>query len=206
MFYLSKIIKKIVGIPSINNSTIDKTAKVGSFCSITDSSMGKYSYVCDNTTVTSTNIGNFTSIASYCAIGSGSHPMDWVSTSPVFTERRSILRFHFVKHEYNPHKVVEIGNDVWIGAHVLIKSGVKIADGAVVGMGSVVTKDIGPYEIWAGNPAKLIRKRFDDNTISELLKSEWWNRKNEEIQKIARDFNDVNTFLELERNNENEKA
>ena len=68
-----------------------------------------------------------------------------------------------------------IGNDVWIGRNVIIISGVKIGDGSVIGAGSVVTKDVPPYAIAAGNPAKIVRMRFDEETIKKLLKIEWWN-------------------------------
>jgi chloramphenicol O-acetyltransferase type B len=74
-----------------------------------------------------------------------------------------------------------VGNDVWIGVEALILPGLKIADGAVIGARSVVTKNVGPYEIWAGNPAKLIRKRFSDDVIELLLKIRWWNWKIEKI-------------------------
>jgi chloramphenicol O-acetyltransferase type B len=85
-----------------------------------------------------------------------------------------------VAHERKGDTVV--GNDVWIGVEALILPGVKIADGAVIGARSVVTKDIGPYEIWAGNPAKLIRKRFSDDVIELLLEIRWWNWKIEKIR------------------------
>jgi chloramphenicol O-acetyltransferase type B len=75
-----------------------------------------------------------------------------------------------------------IGNDVWIGVEALILSGIKIADGAVIGARSVVTKNVGPYEVWAGNPAKLIRKRFSDDVIELLLKIQWWNWNIEKIR------------------------
>lgn len=78
---------------------------------------------------------------------------------------------------------VEIGNDVWIGFRITILSGVKIADGAVVAACSVVTKDIGPYEIWGGNPARFIKKRFHENEIHRLLKIQWWNWDVEKIEK-----------------------
>ena len=104
---------------------------------------------------------------------------------------------NFSNNDYNPYKETVIGNDVWIGTHCLIKSGVTIADGAVIGMGSVVTKDVGPYEIWAGNPAKLIRKRFDDETIDKLLKSQWWNWDDRKIQKCADSFNSVESFKRI---------
>ena len=70
---------------------------------------------------------------------------------------------------------VKIGNDVWIGEHVMIKRGVKIGDGVIIAAGSIVTKEVEPYSIVAGVPAKLIRKRFDDSTIERLMKLKWWN-------------------------------
>ena len=93
---------------------------------------------------------------------------------------------------------MEIGNDVWIGMNAMILSGVKIGDGAVVGAGSVVTKDVEPYAVVAGNPAREIRKRFDDQTISELLKANWWDW---DIQKIRENVpyllsNNVKKFLQ----------
>ncbi len=77
----------------------------------------------------------------------------------------------------------------------MIKSGVRIGDGAIIGMGSIVTKDVEPYSIVAGNPAKLIRKRFDDETINLLMGTQWWNWKNEEIVEAGGSFNNVTDFL-----------
>jgi chloramphenicol O-acetyltransferase type B len=85
-----------------------------------------------------------------------------------------------IAHERKGDTIV--GNDVWIGVEALILPGLKIADGAVIGARSVVTKDVGPYEIWGGNPAKLIRKRFSDNTIELLLEIQWWNWDIEKIR------------------------
>ena len=68
-----------------------------------------------------------------------------------------------------------IGNDVWIGYNSAFMPGVKVADGAIIGTNALVTKNIGPYEIWGGNPAKIIRKRFSDEVIELLLKIQWWN-------------------------------
>ncbi len=200
-FYISKLFKRIFQMSSVSKSSIHKTAKIGDGCTVSNTVIGKYSYVGDNTNISAVKVGNFTSISSYCGIGGGGHPLDWVSTSPVFNKHRSILRVNFSNNDYNPYKETVIGNDVWIGTHCLIKSGVTIADGAVIGMGSVVTKDVGPYEIWAGNPAKLIRKRFDNETIDKLLKSQWWNWEDEKIKKSADKFNSPETFLkELELN------
>lgn len=68
-----------------------------------------------------------------------------------------------------------IGNDVWLGANSLVLKGVKIGDGAVIGAGAVVTKDVPPYAIVGGNPAKVIKMRFDDETIGKLMQLQWWN-------------------------------
>ena len=76
----------------------------------------------------------------------------------------------------------------------MIKAGLTIGDGAIIGMGSVVTKDVGPYEIWAGNPAKMIRKRFDIDKINKMLEIKWWNWEDEEIEKYAKTFNDIDEF------------
>ena len=91
--------------------------------------------------------------------------------------------------------IIVIGNDVWIGNRVMIKAGVNIADGAVIGMGSIVTKDIGPYEIWAGNPARMIRKRFDDETIAALEEMKWWNWNDEKIELSSGVMTDVAKFI-----------
>ena len=195
-YYLSKIFKKLIILPSIKKSKIHKTSRISNGSSVISCNIDKYSYVGDYTYMSNVDVGKFTSVSSFCAIGGGNHTMDWVSTSPVFNSYRSILRYHFSNHEFNPHKTTYIGNDVWIGAHVLIKSGVKISDGAVIGMGSVVTKDIGPYEIWAGNPARMIRKRFTDDVIEQLLQTKWWDLGDKKIKYYAQSMNDVGKFLE----------
>lgn len=198
-FMISKLFNRIFSMPSINKSQLHKTCRIGTSSAISNTKMGMYSYCGEHTCISMAEIGRFTSISAYCSIGGGAHPVDWVSTSPVFTAERSILRANFTDNRFETHKKTYIGSDVWIGAHALIKSGVTIADGAVIGMGSVVTKDVGAYEIWAGNPAKLIRKRFDDETIDKLLKSQWWKWDEEKIKKYADKFNSSEDFIkELE--------
>ena len=106
------------------------------------------------------------------------------------------MKKNFALHDYDIFQRTLIGNDVWIGNHVMIKAGVRIGNGAVIGMGAVVTKDVGEYEIWAGNPAKFIRKRFSEERIKALCKTEWWNWSDEMIQKYAEEFNDIDRLLE----------
>ncbi len=120
-------------------------------------------------------IGKFCSIAENTTIFlGGNHRTDWVSTYPfreIFTREQSL---NSINGHPSTNGDVVIQNDVWIGRNVTILSGVNIGNGAVIGTGSLVTKDIGPYEIWGGNPAKLIRKRFDEEVIKSLLEIKWW--------------------------------
>ena len=180
---------------AILNSKIDKRASVGDGSQIINSIIGKYSYAYD-CKIINTEIGAFCSIAGGTVIGGGSHPTDWVSTSPVFYAGRNVLRKNFSDKHYEEFSKTKIGNDVWIGSKCLIKGGITIGDGAIIGMGSVVTHDVPPYEIWAGNPAKFIRKRFDDETTKKLIISEWWNLSDDKLAEIGNCFSDVNLFLE----------
>lgn len=180
-----RLVNHIAILCILQEATVDKTAAICSGVRFYRGKIGKYSYIGNNSFVNDTDIGSFTSISTDCYIGGTSHPTNWVSTSPVFHKWENIMKKNFARHEYDIFKRTEIGNDVWIGNRVMIKAGVKIADGAVIGMGSVVTKDVGPFEIWAGNPAKLIRKRFDDETIKDLLKIKWWEWEDCKIDKYS---------------------
>jgi len=200
-YYFSKFLKKIY-LPAIKNSNIHETSRVCSASHVIEVEMGKYSYIGNNCTVIDVKIENFCSIGDNVIIGGASHPIDWVSTSPVFHEGNNIMKKNFSTHNFKTTKQTIIKNDVWIGNNVLIKSGVKIENGAVIGMGAVVTKDVGPYEIWGGNPAKLIRKRFEEDQINELLKINWWNWDDIEIEKKSEKINKVFDFVEKEKKDE----
>lgn len=180
---------------AVINSFIDKKAKVGHGTQFVNSSIGKYSYVFDSAVICA-DIGAFCSIAGHCVIGGGKHPVSWVSTSPVFYSGKNCLKTVFSENEFTEYEKTGIGNDVWIGSNCLIKGGVKIGDGAIIGMGSVVTHDVPPYEIWAGNPAKLIRKRFDDETIAKLLELKWWNWDDKQLKENGKFFNSIDKFTE----------
>jgi acetyltransferase-like isoleucine patch superfamily enzyme len=191
----SRMFNQIAFLAILQNSEIDNTAAICSGVKFYRGKLGKYSYIGNNSFVIDAKIGNFTSIAQDCYIGGPSHPIDWVSTSPVFHKWDNIMKKNFARHEFEIFQKTIIGNDVWIGNKVMVKAGVKIADGAVIGMGSIVTKDIGPYEVWAGNPARMIRKRFEDEHMNKLLESKWWNWEDEEIEKYSSEFNSVYEFL-----------
>ncbi len=181
---------------AVKNSKVHSTAKVGDGAQLVNCNMGKYSYMYGSG-ATNTDIGAFCSIARGCSIGGGSHPIDWVSTSPVFYKGKNVLHVNFSHNDFYDNKKTVIGNDVWIGSNCLIKEGVSIGDGAIIGMGSVVTHDVPAYEIWAGTPARFIRKRFDDVTVEKLLKIRWWDLSDADLKKISDCFDDPKKMIEI---------
>lgn len=191
-FFINKFLR-LMNRPALRNCALDKTAKVGTGSNCIGVTMGRYSYMGKNNSVANTTIGSFCSIASYCAIGGGAHPLDMVSTSPVFYEGKNGFNKHFSNIPTEVNKAVEIGNDVWIGEAVFINDGLKIGTGAVIGAHSVVTKDVPPYAIVAGAPAKILRYRFDEETIQKLLASRWWEWSDEELAKA--DFSSPDKLL-----------
>lgn len=130
-------------------------------------------------------IGKFCSIASGVIIFlGGNHRTDWITTYPFNSIPNSDFEdFKDIKGHPATKGDVIIGNDVWIGLNAIILSGVKIGDGAIIAAGSVITKEVGPYEIWGGNPAKLIKNRFDKETTENLLETKWWYWNIKEIKK-----------------------
>lgn len=121
-------------------------------------------------------------IGSFCSIGSGAafimagnqgHRNEWISTFPFFF-MPEVPEFEKAENGYLPAGDTVIGNDVWIGSEAIIMTGIKIGDGAVIGTRALVTKNVEPYAIVGGNPARTIRKRFDDDDIARLLEMKWW--------------------------------
>jgi len=119
-----------------------------------------------------TEIGRYCSIANDVVIAPSNHPVTNFSTHPISYD---------VDNFPDKNTKTVIGNDVWIGTRAIIKRGVKIGNGAVIASGAVVTKDVEPYAIVAGVPATIIRYRFDEETIKELLATEWWNFPKEKL-------------------------
>lgn len=193
-YIISKLIKK-AHLRAIKNSNIDKSAKIGSGSQLVNTTMGKYSYCGYDCMLINVVIGSYCSLASKIEIGGARHPIEWVSTSPVFNDSNAIIKYKYSIHHYDENRITTIGNDVWIGSGVIIKEGVKIGNGSIVAMGSIVTKDIPPYEIWGGNPAKFIRKRFSDEIIAELQNIEWWDFSEEKLKQLAVFVDDIEKFL-----------
>ena len=172
-FFISKLLRAI-NRPALRGCKIDKTAKVGTGSNCINVQMGRYSYMGKNNSVCNTSIGSFCSIASYCAIGGGDHPIDSVSTSPVFFEGRNIFGKHFSQIHKELNKEVVIGNDVLFGENVFVNCGIKIDDVAISGAHSVVTHDVQQYAIVAGTPARILKYRFENDEIARLLDIKWW--------------------------------
>ena len=127
-------------------------------------------------------IGKFCSIAENLQfIVRGSHMIDWVTTYPF----QAIWGMDVPLHALPPHSPITIGNDVWIAANVKIKQGVKIGDGAVLATECFVTKDVPPYAVVGGNPAKIIKYRFTEEQIKDLLEIKWWDWEDEKIRKVV---------------------
>lgn len=146
--------------------------------------LGRGSYICSNCKING-HVGRFCSIAPNVTVISARHPYKkpYVSTSPIFVGGLNIFDVEFPKEDnFHPHKFasskypVVIGNDCWIGQSAMLIDGITIGDGAVVLAGAVVTKDVPPYAIVGGVPARVISYRYDDETIAFLLGVRWWDQ------------------------------
>ena len=168
--------------------------------------LGKYSYVQKDSNLLKTKIGRFCSISDNVRTGFGKHPTTMVSTYPGFyCDTTSTLKQTINKGDckidlYDRAKseddfLVSIGNDVWIGSHVLIMDGVTIGDGAIIAAGAVVTKDVEPYAIYGGVPAKLIKYRFHQDIINTLLESCWWNKDDNWYRENSECFASVESLI-----------
>ena len=206
-YYWSKAWKKIKGSAK-RNSAFESPSKVEADSIIVDSSFGRYSYCGYNAKIIGCEIGRFTSIADNVVIGTANHPLEWVSTSPAFFRGRDSIPKDLAKKEYDASsKKTVIGNDVWIGEGAMIRGGVVIGDGAVIGMGSIVVKNIPPYTIVAGNPAKIIRKRFSDDIINDLMEIKWWEWDKKRIYEFSHLMDDPKQFIlaAKQKNTENNR-
>lgn len=183
---------------------VEHPIHVGPRAEFHSGSVGRYTFINIDTVIfENVHVGRFSTFARGCQVAGAEHPIHHVSTS-----------FFGISHQWFPNDPIAasairrrnarpeskvrgdrttIGNDVWIGAAALILKGVTIGDGAVVAAGAVVTRDVPPYGIVAGNPARLIRYRFDDVVVGRLLQIQWWSLPPSEIARLPLD--DVEALL-----------
>jgi phosphonate metabolism protein (transferase hexapeptide repeat family) len=182
--------------------TIDPTAKLhdarlGAYCEVGartmlhDVVMSDYSYVVNDAQITYTTIGKFCSIAAMTRINPGNHPMQRASqahftyrASAYFSNESDEAEFF----EWRRDKRVHIGHDVWIGHGAIVLPGRSVGTGAVVAAGAIVTKDVLAYTIVAGNPARMIRRRFEESISNRLAKLAWWDWDHEALHRALPDF------------------
>lgn len=197
-FIISKALKK-ARLSAVRGSTVHPTAKLESGTSFVDSEIGRHSFCGYDCDVYRAHIGAFTSIANGVVLGGARHPMEWVGMSPVFYAGSDSVKAKFSEHLLTKPPEVNVGNDVWIGRAAIVLGGVTIGDGAVVGAGSVVTKSVPPYAIVAGNPARVIRYRFEERVVRELEAIQWWHFTEDRLRDLGDCFNDVERFLSVVR-------
>ena len=180
----------------IDQFAISKSSTLGNFVSlhkqaiISFAIIDSYSYIGQKTHIHNASIGKFCSIGPEVRIGLGIHPTDLISSSPVFySASKQQVGFSFTdKQLFEEYENCTIGNDVWIGVRAIILDGVKIGDGAIIGANSVVTKDVAPYSIVGGVPAKHIRFRFGEEKINEINELQWWDWPIEKLEQVVHLF------------------
>ena len=165
---------------------------------LNNSHIGKYTRIGLYSEVTNATVGNFSVIAMDSVVGAGAHPTNLLSPHLIFY-KKGAWQWHeewVGKIDFNDNKPIHIGNDVWIGRRCIIMDGVTIGDGAFVAAGAIVTKDVPPFAIVGGIPAKVIKYRFPEEMIKRLMEIQWWNLPDEEITKRIGLWHKANPTLE----------
>lgn len=183
----------------VTNSSLGAWTEIAEGTTLTDSSLGDYSYLMQFCQVTHSSIGKFCSVASFVRLNPGNHPLERV-TSHHMTYRARQYGFadrddedFFAWRRTSP---VVIGHDVRIGHNATVMPGVSVGNGAAIGAGAVVTRDVGPYMVVVGVPARVLRPRFTREVIERLERTAWWDWSRAELEDRFEDFKDLDVFLE----------
>ncbi|SFN30212.1 Acetyltransferase (isoleucine patch superfamily) [Formivibrio citricus] len=183
-------------------STIDNKSRLGKLnvifrnAAIINSTVGDHTFVQRDSIICNADIGKFCSIAMRVAVGLGQHPTTYASSHPAFyAAHQPVAKTYCTEDHFNPFRKTVIGHDVWIGQNALINDGISVGTGAIVAAGAVVTKDVPPYAIVGGVPAKVIKFRFDEGTRNALLATKWWDMPDEWLDEHHELFRDVDHLL-----------
>ncbi|MEH2430380.1 MAG: CatB-related O-acetyltransferase [Nostoc sp.] len=180
-----KHIKTISVFSYFFNSTLGTYSRIYPFSKVSNSQIGNFSYISYDCIINNCQIGNYCSIARGVKIGLGKHPANFISTSPIFYSLNNPFKKKIVKlQKFTEFERTIIGSDVWIGVNVILLDGISIGDGAIIGANAVVTKNVPPFAIVVGCPAKVIRYRFSEENIQKLLSTTWWNKDISELQEF----------------------
>lgn len=181
---------KICGLPLFTYKRAEKTGgrfphcQVDSQTAIDDNSkIGEYTFIGKDVDITKTKVGRYCSIAPHVSIGMGEHDMSEISTSRFLSDQQN--------YTHLTQKPCEIRDDVWIGTRSVIRRGVTVGIGAVVGANSFVNRDVPDFAIVAGSPARLIRYRFDESLRRKILQSRYWTFDPEAARKKIRELTDA---------------
>jgi acetyltransferase-like isoleucine patch superfamily enzyme len=192
---------KLASFAKIMNSTLLGNAFIGMSSCVNRCDLGRYIGLAYFSYLADTNTGNYCTFGSRISIGAFSHPTDNLTVHEMGYRNTlesygdTVLQEDALTYiDARANKTI-IGNDVWIGDNSVVIKGVEISNGAIVAAGSIVTRDVAPYSIVAGNPAKEIRTRFPDKVIERLLLTNWWERSMQELTDVP--FEDIHKSLEI---------
>jgi phosphonate metabolism protein (transferase hexapeptide repeat family) len=175
---------------SVRASTFGRYCEVGARTKVAESTFGDYAYVVNDSDIIYTDVGKFCSIAAHTRINPGNHPLERVALSH-FTYRSSAYDMgpdDAAFFDWRRSFRCVMGNDVWIGHGAVVLPGVKLGNGAAVGAGAIVTKDVPPFAIVVGNPGKILRYRFTPEIIAALERIAWWDWSHEQLRVGLPDF------------------
>ena len=194
-----------------DNITVDENCRfegknfIGRDTVAVSSSLGYGSYISYGSDIQHTKIGRYACVGPDVHVVIGQHPTRWlVSVSPYFYSMNPVSGETYAKEQLfeerlyadeNKEFAVVIGNDAWIGAGAILLEGITVGDGAVVAAGAVVTKDVPPYAVVGGVPAKFIRNRFEENEIEFLKSFKWWEKDEKWLKDNSELFSDIEKFI-----------
>ncbi len=182
----------------VYGSELEGDSRVQTRCYLNRVNLGRYSYIARESHLDDVRLGAFTSVGPRCLLGLGEHPADRGSTAPVFYSTLAQCGAAFAPvSTFAERRPIVVGHDVWLGAGVFVRDSVTIGDGAIVAAGAVVVRDVPPYAVVAGVPARILRHRFTPDVVARLLALQWW-RWDESRLRAARPYlgaSDIHAFL-----------